>query len=210
MSQFELTNKIDVPQLAVAVSGGIDSVVLLHYLLKKLKHTQICIAHFNHGNEFANEETRFIAELASNLNIPLIFGQSTEIEKPANKSKEEHWRDCRYQFFRGLNMPVATGHTLDDCVEWYIFSALHGEGRYLEYRHANVIRPFLLTPKAKITKYAEKQDIEWLEDWSNADVEFAARNRIRHLILPEALKVNPGLMKVVRKKVLEKARANNK
>ena len=112
-------------------------------------------------------------------------------------SKEEDWRTARYKFFTSLDELVCTGHTLDDMVEWYLFTSLMGEGRYMEYAHSNVVRPFICTKKSDILEYAIKHNISWLEDPSNKDANFAARNRIRYEILPAALKVNPGLYKTV-------------
>jgi tRNA(Ile)-lysidine synthase TilS/MesJ len=74
----------------------------------------------------------------------------------------------------------------------------------MEYSHANVIRPWLATRKSQLIEYAQTHQIAWLEDPSNQDVEFAARNRIRHDILPAALKINPGLHNMVRKRIIEK------
>jgi tRNA(Ile)-lysidine synthase len=74
----------------------------------------------------------------------------------------------------------------------------------MEYSHANVIRPFLATRKSELIDYAQTHQIPWLEDPSNQDVEFAARNRIRHDMLPSALLVNPGLHNMVRKRIIEK------
>ena len=74
----------------------------------------------------------------------------------------------------------------------------------MEYSHANVIRPFLATRKSQLIDYAQTHQIAWLEDASNSDAVFAARNRIRHDILPAALQVNPGLHNMVRKRIIEK------
>lgn len=203
---FELMNKLDKEQtLGVAVSGGIDSVVLLQYLLKKVKISNLCIVHFYHGNASADEEMQFVSKIASSLGLPLILGTPSR-DRANDESQEEYWRNMRYEFFKSIKLPIATGHTLDDAVEWYLFTAFNGEGHLMPYQHANIIRPFLLTPKEKLFAYAECNDIEWLEDVSNTDETFAARNRIRKLILPEVLKINPGLAKVIRKKLLIKHR----
>ena len=207
---FELMNKIDRDKmLGVAVSGGIDSVVLLHYLRRKFrqnfKSKNISIVHFNHCNDFAQDELYFVTQLASELKLPLLLGTPSR-QRNKNESQEEYWRACRYEFFKSLNMQIATGHTLDDAVEWYLFTSFNGEGHLMPYEHANIIRPFLITEKEKIKKYAERNNIVWHEDATNSDENFAARNRIRNIILPEVLKINPGLGKVIKKKLLVKWR----
>jgi len=186
--------------VAVAVSGGVDSLVLLHWLSQR---RQVTAVHYQHDSDFAEQEYMFVAEFCQARGINLI----TQTQQPTPRpglSQEEYWRRDRYEFFKSVSLPVCTGHTLDDAVEWYLFSALNGQGHYMEYSHANVVRPFLITRKSELVEYAMSNQIEWLEDPSNSDVEFAARNRIRHEIVPAALKVNPGLYTMVRKRINKK------
>lgn len=186
--------------VAVAVSGGVDSLVLLHWLNQR---RQVTAVHYRHDSDFAADEYLFVSNFCQDRGINLI----TQSQTPSSQrglSQEEYWRRARYEFFKSITLPVCTGHTLDDAVEWYLFSCLNGQGHYIEYSHANVIRPFLATRKSELIDYAQTHQIPWLEDPSNQDVEFAARNRIRHDILPSALQVNPGLHNMVRKRIIEK------
>lgn len=186
----------------VALSGGVDSIALLHFLRLNTKRTVIA-AHFVHDNEYAERELKLVKTVCSENNINLITKvQSTPL--PPKTSKEAHWRTCRYEFFKSLPYTVCTGHTLDDATEWYVFTALNGEGHYMEYKNENVVKPFITTKKSELIKFAIDNNHTWLEDESNTDVDFAARNRIRHNILPEALKVNPGLHNMVRSRILAK------
>lgn len=182
-----------VPQnLYIAFSGGVDSVVMTHKALSQNKN--VTLAFFHHGNKFADTEEEFVNDFAKSLNLKLEIGRcNTEIIG----SKEKFWRDSRYEFFKKLNAPVATGHNLDDAVEWYILTCLRGEGHYMEYSHANVIRPLILTSKADIVKYAQCNGLAWIDDPSNEDIEFTYRNKIRHNILPQCLEINPGLYSTV-------------
>jgi len=186
--------------VAVAVSGGVDSLVLLHWLSQR---RQVTAVHYQHDSDFAEQEYVFVAEFCQIRGINLI----TQTQRPTPRpglSQEEYWRRGRYEFFKSVSLPVCTGHTLDDAVEWYLFSALNGQGHYMEYSHANVVRPFLITRKSKLVEYAISNHVEWLEDTSNSNVDFAVRNRIRHEIMPAALKVNPGLYNMVRKRIVKK------
>lgn len=189
--------------VGVAVSGGIDSMVALHFLQRSHKVTAI---YFHHAESAtADEEYQFVAQQCGQLGIPLLLGYQITT-RPPGASREAYWRHDRYQYFHSIRMPIATGHHLDDAVEWYLFTAFNGEGHFMEYQNQNVIRPFLGTTKSEIIAYAAKHQVPFIEDPTNHDPNFAARNRIRHNILPEVLRVNPGLFKVVKKRVVEKAK----
>jgi tRNA(Ile)-lysidine synthase len=70
-------------------------------------------------------------------------------------------------------------------------------------RGDRIYRPFLMTEKKEILNYAERQDVEWIEDPSNRMTKNIMRNHIRHNVMPEVLKVNPGIRKTIRKKLIE-------
>jgi len=89
-----------------------------------------------------------------------------------------------------------------DCVETWIFSSLHGTGKIVPYRRKNVIRPFRLNMKRDIALWSNMHTVPYVEDPSNADIKYT-RNYIRHELMPHALKVNPGLYKTIKKKVIE-------
>lgn len=186
-------------KLYIAFSGGIDSVVLAHKAMKQKR--DITLVFFNHNNSLANSEQTFVEQFANKHCLPLMIGNTT---KQMYGSKEKFWRDCRYEFFKGLDGVVATGHNLDDAVEWYLMTCLRGEGHYIEYNHANVIRPLLTTKKSDIVQHATHYGLEWFEDPTNNDVEFTGRNKIRHNILPQCLEINPGLYNTVKKNIERK------
>jgi len=190
-------------EVGVAVSGGVDSMVALHFLRQKHQVTAI---HFCHAESATAEaEYAFVAKHCQEHKIPLLLGYQITT-RPPGASREAYWRHDRYQYFHSIRMPIVTGHHLDDAVEWYLFTAFNGEGYFMEYQNQNVIRPFLGTTKSEIIAYADKHCVPFIEDPANHDPNFAARNRIRHNILPEVLRVNPGLFKVVKKRVVEKAK----
>lgn len=184
-------------ELTIAFSGGIDSVVATDFLSKK--HDVTC-AFFHHGTENSERALRFVAEFCTNRNLPLIIGMISEGEKPKGLSIEEHWRNERYSFLAGLG-PVVTAHHLDDCVETYIWSSMHGRPKVIPLVRNNVIRPFLTTPKQEFKSWAERKNLSWCEDTSNQDTKYM-RNYIRSHMVPHALHINPGLGTVV-KKIIE-------
>lgn len=190
-------------EVGVAVSGGVDSMVALHFLRQKHQVTAI---HFCHAESATAEaEYAFVAKHCQEHKIPLLLGYQITT-RPPGASREAYWRRDRYGYFHSIRMPIVTGHHLDDAVEWYLFTAFNGEGHFMEYQNQNVIRPFLGTTKSEIIAYAAKNQVPFIEDPTNHNPDFAARNRIRKNILPEVLTINPGLYKVVKKRVVEKAK----
>lgn len=192
------------PNLWIAFSGGVDSVVLAHLALSK--GIMVGLAHYHHGNDLADAEYQFVKQFATDHSLLLSVGWC---DSAPTGSKEKFWRDSRYRFFKSLDCTVATGANLDDAVEWYLMTCLRGRGEFMPYTHANVIRPLLLSRKSEIIKYALDHSLNWYEDASNSDVEFTPRNRVRHEILPQCLQVNPGLYSVVKKKIFDREFGKN-
>lgn len=192
-------------ELCVAVSGGVDSMTAMHFLSR---YHNVTALHYIHSDSVNSQaESEFVIRECDKYNIKLLLkSQETKISK--RQSKEEHWRNGRYSWFREFSECVVIAHTLDDAVETYLFGCLHGVPRIMDYSHANCVRPFLATKKEKMIDYARRHDVHWLHDATNDDCGFAARNRIRNKIVPEALFVNPGLFKVVKRMMLEKHRRN--
>ena len=157
------------------------------------------VAYFNHGTAHSEQTQSFVEEFCKSNSLDLVVGNINRA-KGARESSEEYWRNQRYAFFHGLDLPVVTAHNINDCMETWIFTALHGEPKLIPYRNKNVIRPFRQTSKRDFIAWCQSKNIPWEEDASNKDVTYA-RNRIRHRIMPEALIINPGLEKVIRKRI---------
>lgn len=188
----------DIPiNVTLACSGGPDSMVALDFLMKGKKEIQV--AYFNHDTPFGRHSAEWVHDFCVKNNLPFICSEITR-EKAACESPEEFWRNERYQFFHSIDSPVITMHHLDDVVEWWIFTSLHGNPRLIPHSNKNVIRPFLLTAKNDIWDWIDHKDVPYLTDPTNFETKYA-RNRIRHKIVSEALKINPGLRKTIRKKV---------
>lgn len=187
-------------KLYLAYSGGMDSSVILHFLLKSKRN--VTLAYFDHGTEHGKEALEFTKGNAKRLGVNLVVGKILT-PLPHGCSKEAYWRNERYAFLHSLEGPVITCHHLNDVAETWVFSSLHGNPKIIPYQNRNVIRPFLPTSRHELEEWSRRfpHSIKWIEDPSNTDTAFA-RNQIRHNILPECLKVNPGILKVMRKKVL--------
>lgn len=183
--------------VTVAFSGGVDSMAVVDFLSQ---NHNVELAHFHHGNDMADDELVFVRDAAQRYGLSLSVGYGNS-NPPKGVTLEEHWRNQRYLFLKGIKGPVITCHHLDDCVETYLWNALNGRLLTVPYRNGNVIRPFRLTPKAQF--YKRCRGIKYFEDHTNFDPDFGTRNYIRNELMPHALKVNPGLYKVVRKHILE-------
>ena len=193
-------------KVAVAISGGSDSMAALDFIRNNTRR-QVTGLYFNHGTEHAEEAERFVRSYCSDKGILLdVGGLQRDIE--AGESKEAYWRSERYNWFASWHhkhqippLPIITCHHLDDCVETWVFTSLHGNSMLIPYKRDNFIRPFLSTRKDDLIDWCEKKDVPYIVDPSNDDTQYM-RNYIRHTLLPNALVVNPGLHKVVKKKVL--------
>ena len=185
-------------ELVVAVSGGPDSMAILDFLNN---NHEVTAYYFDHGTEFGVEGYKFLKEYCGTKNIPLVVDYISS-SRPKGKSQEEHWRDERYKCFHSFDRPVITGHHLDDVIEWFLFSSLHGQGKIIPHKNKNVWRPFISTPKRELLDWCNRKDVPFLSDPGNEDRKFM-RSIIRHDIIPHAQKVNPGMEKTF-KKIVER------
>ena len=184
----------------VAFSGGVDSVSITDFLIGGRRDLEL--AFFHHGTPASEAAQDFVTKFSIDRGLPLRIGRIDPDLPAKGLSQEEYWRDQRYAFLDRFDDPVITCHHLDDAVETWIFTSLHGNPRLIPRVRGNVLRPFLVTQKSELIEWASRRGLEWSEDTSNADTKYA-RNRIRHNIVPEALKINPGLRKTIRKKYLD-------
>jgi tRNA(Ile)-lysidine synthase len=185
--------------VAIACSGGTDSMAILDFV--KRSNRDITVAHFDHQTPFGTKAYKFVKQYCKSHNLKLVVGE-LQSEKPKDESWEEYWRNERYCFFESLDMPVITAHHLDDVVEWWTFTSFHGNPMLIPYSRNQTLRPFLTTTKEEIWNWINRKDVPYLLDPGNFDEKYM-RSLIRKNIIPEALKVNPGLRKVIKKKVIK-------
>jgi len=191
-----------IPQrVTVACSGGIDSMSVVNFLLDGKRKVQL--AYFNHDTPHSKEAEKFVREYAAKKKLILTIGRVKG--NRGKRSLEEFWRDERYKFLTSLGSSyVITCHHLDDVVETWLFKSIHGNPGLIPYkREPNIYRPFLMTEKREFLSYADRKKIEWVEDPSNRMTKNIMRNQIRHNIVPQVLKVNPGIRTTIRKKLIE-------
>jgi len=191
---IKLLGKIPKGKFYVACSGGVDSMVALAFL-KAGGHD--CKALFiNHNTDTSASAHKFLMDTLEGD----FYAEQIPQTKPAKMSWEEFWREERYKLFHSFEQPIVTAHHLDDQVETWLMGAMHGQPKLIPYRNSNVVRPFMLNTKSELIEWAENHDIKWIEDETNMNYAHA-RNRVRHEIIPEVMEINPGIHKVIAKKV---------
>lgn len=186
-------------RICVAISGGADSVALLHYLktVEKEHGYTLCAVHCEHGirGEESVEDMRFVQAFCARLGVTLYtFAEDCPARAKRDKeSLETTARNFRRESFSSLILDgkadvIATAHHTGDEAETVLFriargSSLTGVGGIAE-QSGYIIRPFLYRTKEEILEYAEKNGLDYREDKTNADTRYA-RNKIRHEVLPK-------------------------
>lgn len=171
----------------VAVSGGVDSVSLLH-LLKSQPGVKLTIAHFDHGiRDDSHLDRKLVQQIAGKYGLPFVYERA---ELGAGASEAEA-RAARYGFLRRVQQAtgaqsLVTAHHQDDLLETVVINLLRGTGRKglssLKDR-TDIRRPLLTVPKEQIKQYAAEQGLLWREDSTNQDTTIL-RNYVRHILLP--------------------------
>ena len=184
-------------EVTIAFSGGVDSVAVADFLRRNHK---ITLLYVDHKDQARTKELPLVQEYACKWNVRLLIRQ-INTNKPKNTSTEEHWRNERYRIFSAYDNTIITCHHLDDCVETWVWSSMHGCGKLIPYTNCNVIRPFLTTRKQEFISWCKRRELEWAEDLSNLNTDYT-RNYIRHEMMPHVLKINPGIHKTIKRKLL--------
>lgn len=184
--------------IVVAVSGGMDSMALLHILIciKDAFQLKLFVAHLNHGvrGKEADEDAFFVRRFA--LEHHLSFFEKTEdmnaYARENGLSKEEAGRKLRYLFFEEVRRKcgaekIAVAHNMDDQAETVLFRLMRGTGLQglsgISFQYGRIIRPLLNISRAEIEEYIIKFSIPFREDSTNQSVEYT-RNRIRLELIP--------------------------
>ena len=171
----------------VAVSGGVDSVVLLDMLVKA-RRGRLVVAHFDHGMRSESaEEASFVAGLARDHGLKFVAGQG----HLAAGASEAEARRLRYDFLeeareQNAGAALVLGHHQDDFLETAIINfhrGSHRRGLVSLKSTAGRLRPLLDLSKQEIVAYARRQGLQWREDSSNADASYL-RNYVRLKIMP--------------------------
>jgi tRNA(Ile)-lysidine synthase len=191
-------------KLIIAISGGLDSVVLSH-LCKELK-LNFALAHcnFNLRGEESNADEDFVLELAEQLDVE-VFIQNFDTQAYADEHKRSIQmaaRELRYDWFSELAAQlkfdyILTAHHADDNLETFLINFTRGTGLIgltgIPALNDNIARPLLPFSRESIESYAKKSNIKWREDSSNSSRKYL-RNKLRHEVVPILKAINPQLL----------------
>ncbi len=197
--------------LLIGVSGGPDSLALLHVLKSIFSADQLVVAHLHHGwREEAGADAQFVTDTAVTWHIPCHIEKIdvAALAHAASLSLEEAGRKARYDFFARLAEEtgakvVAVGHHADDQAETVLMHLLRGSGlaglRGMRpvsplpgMPELKLIRPFLAASRAEIEQYCRENHLQPISDSTNQDTTFF-RNRLRHELLPLLRTYNPQI-----------------
>lgn len=192
--------------VAVGVSGGADSMALLHVLLELRDeyNMDIIACHVNHGirGETADRDEMFVIRECEKLGVE-VHVLSTDVPAGAERERlgvEEYGRRLRYEFFNSVadDVIIATAHTLSDRCETLIFNITRGTSVKglcsIPARRDNIVRPLIDCTRDEIEKYCADNSIEYITDETNFE-DIYSRNRIRLNVIPELKKLNPSVEK---------------
>lgn len=206
-----MTDPID--GLLMAVSGGVDSMVMAHLLLRWIETpegSRICsrtaIAHMNFSlrGEESDKDSDFVESWAKKNHIPFFRKKVLTKEYACKKgiSLEMAARELRYQWFEELSNKegfshTAIAHNANDRAETMLLNLIRGTGVRglcsMREKNGNVIRPLLDIPRSLIEEYAREHNIPYRTDSTNLETDFA-RNKIRHLVMPVLEEISPNIV----------------
>jgi tRNA(Ile)-lysidine synthase len=190
-------------KILLAVSGGIDSMVMTHLFLKSGIEAGIAHCNFSLRQIESDLDEEMVRQFAADNNLE-FFSTRFETKKFATENKlsvQMAARELRYRWFESIRSEhgyksVAVAHNLNDNIETLLINLIRGTGiaglRGMKPASNNIIRPMLFASRKEIVSYCEKNRITYREDRSNADTKYL-RNKIRHQIIPLLKEINPSI-----------------
>jgi tRNA(Ile)-lysidine synthase len=188
--------------MLLAVSGGIDSVVMADLFHRNGLNFAIAHCNFQLRGKESDEDERFVERLAKKYSAVFFSSRfNTKQFSKANKlSTQEAARKLRYDWFaevgerHGIDL-IATAHHLNDSIETFFINLLRGTGieglKGIPAKNGNIIRPLILFSRQEIAAYAKKKKLKFREDSSNKEDKYL-RNKIRIYLMPLLKKLNPS------------------
>lgn len=191
-------------KLLLAVSGGVDSVVLAHLCHSAKLDFAIAHCNFNLRGEESDGDEKFVVDLGDSLEIEVYTENfdTLNFAESQGVSVQMAARDLRYEWFAELSSSVhfdytLTAHHANDNLETFLINLIRGTGPEglsgIKEQSNEIIRPLLSFTRKEIEGFARKHNYKWREDSSNASDKYL-RNKIRHLIVPVMEEINPQLL----------------
>jgi tRNA(Ile)-lysidine synthetase-like protein len=197
VKKYELDKKVSI----VAVSGGVDSMVLLELLQKSLPSNRLVVAHFNHGiRKDSILDEKLVKTVSEKIGLEFVSSAAD-----GKKKDEATLRKIRYDWLRKVRDQegadyIITAHHLDDQLETILLKLVRGSGPLqmwgMRELSGNIMRPLLGISKQEIISYAKEYHLKYRDDQSNKDIGYA-RNRIRRNVIPELEKINSSVKKTL-------------
>ena len=202
-----LWNKED--KIAIALSGGVDSIVLFHLLVTEYKdsYKELVVFHINHGlREESYEEAEFVEKFVKDFGVKFYKEElnMSDLERDSHTSEEMLARELRYQAFNKMAKlegvtKLLTAHHKNDQVENILMRLLTGRSidhslaicEEIEMAGLTIYRPLLNSLKAELEEYAKEKNLHYYVDATNFDTDYT-RNNIRHNIVPLLNDINSG------------------
>lgn len=190
---------LDGDSILVGVSGGADSVALLHLI--HAAGIPCAAAHVNYGlrGEESDGDEQFVSELCGKLNVPLYLKRTSHSELDSiNNNLQAAARSFRYSFFEEIRSKesmtwIAVAHHSDDQLETVLMNFMRGTGLHgitgMQFGNGNIIRPLLNSSRIEITTYLRTENLKWRDDSTNVQDDYL-RNRIRNHVIPEFQKAD--------------------
>ncbi|WP_461639438.1 tRNA lysidine(34) synthetase TilS [Labilibaculum euxinus] len=190
-------------KILVAVSGGVDSVVLLDLLCKMEVECGVAHCNFHLRDEESDGDFEFVKNLAKEKNLA-FYSKDFDTKKYAATNKisiEMAARDLRYNWFEQVRETsgykyIAVGHHADDVAETVLINLARGTGIHglsgIKPKLGKIVRPLLSFTRKQLLAYAKKHSLDFREDRTNAETDYV-RNKIRHQIMPVLEEINPAI-----------------
>lgn len=187
--------------ILLAVSGGIDSMVMVQLFIETGIKFGIAHVNFKLRGDESDKDEAFVKKLATQFNIPFhnTYFETKKISAELKISTQMAARDLRYAWFDEIRTQfgydyIATAHHLDDQAETFFINILRGTGisgmHGIMPKQGKIIRPLMFTTREQILSYALKHNLQWREDQSNKSRKYL-RNKLRLDVLSELYKINP-------------------
>ena len=189
-------------RVLLAISGGIDSMVMAHLFLAIEANIGIAHCNFKLRGAESEEDEAFVKQFAFEHNIPFFSESFDTIGFASEKgiSIQMAARELRYRWFEETRLKnnfqfISVAHNLNDNVETFLLNLTRGSGiaglTGMKPKHKNLIRPLLFASRSSIVEYCNFNNIDFREDRSNAETKYK-RNKIRHIIIPHFKEINPS------------------
>jgi tRNA(Ile)-lysidine synthase len=190
-------------RILLAVSGGIDSVVMAHLFHEAKIKFGIVHCNFKLRGKESDADKKFVKKLAASLKVP-FYSKEFDTRKFSEENKisvQMAARDLRYNFFEEVFSEknfdfIAIAHNADDSSETVLLNLIRGTGiagyHGILSKNKKIIRPLLFASRTEILNHAKKKKINWREDSSNQSDQYL-RNKIRLKIIPLLIKINPSI-----------------